>query len=159
MQNVVHFKVQRGITLDQAITRSEEEMRLRGFSRRTISTYLHALRQYFLFKHSDLSSMDEANIRMFLLRRESEKVSAQTRNLLLHAIKFFYREVIRTDRLIALRPAKEASALPVVLSRANAADHSRRARRRWCLPGHWQRAAFPFPRPFILCATVLPRTS
>lgn len=100
-----------------ALKRAEEEMRLRGFSRRTIDTYLHALRQYFAFDGDACASPDQENIRRFLLRREQDGNSAQTRNVLLHAIKYFYREVVRARTPIQIRPAKEASALPVILSR------------------------------------------
>jgi len=107
----------KGLSLEQTLKRAEEEMRLRGFSRRTIDTYLQALHQYFIFKSSDISTMNEESIRTFLLKREQGGSSASTRNLLLHAIKFFYREVVRSRQKIALRPAKEASALPAILSR------------------------------------------
>lgn len=115
MQNVMSQL--KDLNMEQALKRTEEEMRLRGFSRRTISTYLHALRQYFLFKHSDLSLMNEENVRSFLLHREQGGSSAQTRNLLLHAIKFFYRDVMRAPQALSIHPAKEAYTLPTILSR------------------------------------------
>jgi len=115
MQDVVQQT--NGLAMEQALKRAEEEMRLRGFSRRTISTYLHALRQYFMFRKTDCSSLDEENIRQFLLQRERDGSAAQTRNILLHAIKYFYHDVLHARRTIRLRPAKEASALPIVLSR------------------------------------------
>lgn len=103
--------------IQSALQRAEEEMRLRGFSRKTISTYSHALRHYFAFSKSGDLSLNEESVRQFLLQRERAGSSAQTRNVLLHAIKYFYREVLRTRQPIRLRPAKEASTLPVVLSR------------------------------------------
>ncbi len=112
MQNIV-----RNAQIDAALKRAEEEMRLRGFSRRTISTYLHALRQYFAFRNTNDPSLNEENIRQFLLQREQDGSCAQTRNVLLHAIKYFYRDVLRARQTIGIRPAKEASTLPVILSR------------------------------------------
>ncbi len=102
--------------IEPALKRAEEEMRLRGFSRRTMGTYLHALRQYFTFRQTDDPSLDQESIRQFLLQREQDGNSAQTRNVLLHAIKYFYKDVLRVRQAIDLRPAKEASTLPVVLS-------------------------------------------
>lgn len=119
MQDMVQHT--KGFTAEQALKRAEEEMRLRGFSRRTIRTYLHALQQYFSFKRGSFALPDEENIREFLLKRERDGSSASTRNILLHAIKYFYREVIRSRQKIGLRPAKGASALPAILSRQDVA--------------------------------------
>jgi len=113
MQNIVENQKSE----EMMLRRAEEEMRLRGFSRRTISTYLHALRQYFAFRKTDDLSFDEESIRQFLLQRERDGNSAQTRNVFLHAIKYFYKDVVHACAAIALRPAKEVSALPVILSR------------------------------------------
>ena len=113
MQNIVENQKSK----EMMLRRAEEEMRLRGFSRRTISTYLHALRQYFAFRKTDDLSFDEESIRQFLLQRERDGNSAQTRNVFLHAIKYFYKDVVHACAAIALRPAKEASTLPVILSR------------------------------------------
>jgi site-specific recombinase XerD len=117
MQDVAQYL--KAMTMEPALERAQEDMRLRGFSRRTIDAYLHALRQYFLYKKNALSSLDEENIREFLLKREQDGAAATTRNLLLHAIKFFYRDVLRLRKSISIRPAKEASALPAVLSRGD----------------------------------------
>lgn len=114
MRNMAHHQPDAPAMLRWA----EEEMRLRGFSRRTIATYLHALRQYFAYDPAVSASPDPEAVRQFLLQREQDGSSAQTRNILLHAIKYFYRDVVRTRTQIAIRPAKESSALPVVLSRA-----------------------------------------
>lgn len=44
-------------------------------------------------------------------------MSAQTRNFLLNAIKFYYRSVIKTNEKIEVRSAKKNKRLPIVLSK------------------------------------------
>lgn len=44
-------------------------------------------------------------------------MSAQTRNLLLNAIKFYYRSVIKTNEKIEVRSVKKNKRLPIVLSK------------------------------------------
>ncbi|GAI27180.1 unnamed protein product [marine sediment metagenome] len=61
--------------------------------------------------------MDIENIKDFLLQKQKDGASAQTRNLFLNAIKFFYRNVIKTNQKIDIRSAKRKKKLPVILSR------------------------------------------
>lgn len=61
--------------------------------------------------------LDTENIRNFLMQMQSKEYSFQTVNLYLNAIKFFYREIIKTSAPINLKFAKRASKLPIVLSR------------------------------------------
>ncbi|MDP6575011.1 MAG: tyrosine-type recombinase/integrase, partial [Candidatus Peribacteraceae bacterium] len=90
---------------------------LRGLSPRTIKSYTSILNDYLLWKQSDLDVVDEGSIRKYLLRKEEQGLKATTRNLILNAIKFFYRDVIKLDRKIGIQFAKEEYSLPIVLSR------------------------------------------
>ena len=57
-------------------------------------------------------------IRSFLLEKQNQSCVSQTINLYLSAIKFYYREVIKSEIDINLKFAKRSKKLPVVLSRA-----------------------------------------
>lgn len=103
--------------MQQQLTRTEREMRIRNFSPRTRSSYLGMLKEYFGWKVDRLDVPDEENIRDFLLMKVERGSSPTTRNLFLNAIKFYYREVVRTERSIDIRSAKECKSLPVVLTR------------------------------------------
>jgi integrase/recombinase XerD len=107
----------KSMTVPDALQRAEEDMRLRNFSRKTIAAYLHAMRQYFVVWPEDTKGVEEEHLRQFLLRRQEEGTSAQTRNLLLHAIKFYDRDVLHARQTLSIRPAKEAGTLPVILTR------------------------------------------
>ena len=75
------------------------------------------LKEYFNFKKLDPEKPDEENIKQFLLNKQSKNYSPQTINLYLNAIKFFYREVLKTPQTINLKFAKRSKKLPIVLSR------------------------------------------
>ena len=56
-------------------------------------------------------------IKQFLLEKQGRGNAPQTVNLYLNAVKFFYREMIKSSRKIEIRFAKRSRKLPVVLSR------------------------------------------
>jgi len=60
---------------------------------------------------------DEERVRAFLLKKETRGYAAQTVNLYLNAILFFYRETLRQPIKNTLRFAKRPGQLPSVLSR------------------------------------------
>ncbi len=95
----------------------ERELRIRNYSGKTVKSYLYGLREYFAFKQWDFQNLDVENVKDFLLSLERKSVSAQTRNLFLNAIKFYYRSVIGTTKPIPIQSAKGNKRLPVVLSR------------------------------------------
>lgn len=97
---------------------TERELKVRNMSPRTVQSYLGAIRGYFAYKGSDLRSVDEENIRSYIIQKLESGAAAQTTHVILNAIKFFYREVIRSPVPISVKYAKKPSALPVVLSRS-----------------------------------------
>lgn len=94
----------------------ERELRIRNYSPKTIKFYLFALDLYFSFKGADYEKLNEENIRNFLLNCEERKISPQSRNLFLSAIKFYYKNVIKNQQKIQINSAKKPKNLPIVLS-------------------------------------------
>ncbi len=99
------------------LDRTVRELKIRGYSPKTIRAYRHGLEEYFKFKKSHLEELDRENIRFFLLAGTQKGLSAQTRNIFLNAIKFYYRQVVKINKPIKIRTAKTSQSLPVVLSR------------------------------------------
>ena len=93
------------------------ELKIRNYSPKTLKSYLTGLREYFIFKKYSFNQLDEDNIKNFLLALEKKGKSAQTRNLCLNAIKFYYLNVIGNDRKINIKFAKKYQKLPIVLSK------------------------------------------
>ena len=96
----------------------ERELKIRNYSSKTIKSYLFALNLYFSFKKANHRMLNEENIKNFLLNCENKKISPQSRNLFLSAIKFYYRNVIKNQQKIQINSAKKPKSLPVVLSRS-----------------------------------------
>jgi site-specific recombinase XerD len=103
--------------LQSQLVRTETELRIRNYSSRTISIYLHFLREYFGFLGTQSDEQPETVVKDFLLSLERKGASAQTRNLCLSALKFYYRNVVREKESINIQTAKRPLSLPVVLSR------------------------------------------
>ena len=103
--------------MQNQIEQTERELKIRNYSPKTIKAYIYGLKEYFVFKKQDFENLNVDNIKNFLLSCEKNDVSPQTRNLFLNAIKFFYRNVLKTNEEIEIRGAKKNKSLPVVLSR------------------------------------------
>jgi len=102
--------------MQEYLEQVKEELLLRNYSKKTISSYLRCLKEYFLFLDCNFNNLDVKKIREFLLKKQDKKYSPQTINLYLNAIKFFYYEVIKTNKKIDIKFAKRSKKLPVVLS-------------------------------------------
>jgi len=98
----------------------ENELKLRGYSPRTIKTYLGALRRFVRFFHPrhprNLSAEDLRSYLLYLIREK--KASRSTINQTISALRFLYVELYHrnVDFKSIKRPRKEHK-LPIVLSR------------------------------------------
>ena len=103
--------------MQDQLEKTQRELKILNYSPKTIKGYLYGLREYFAYKKSGFEKYDIENIKNFLLYSENKGISAQTRNLFLNAIKFYYRSVVKSSQKIEIRSAKKNKGLPVVLSR------------------------------------------
>ena len=103
--------------LNNLLERVQIELKLRNYSYQTVKSYLYCLKEYFTFKGGNLEAVTIDNIKSFLLDKQSKNASPQTVNLYLNAIKFFYRDIAKSQEKIDLKFAKRSKKLPVVLSR------------------------------------------
>ncbi len=105
------------MNLQELLQKIKNELKLRNYSPRTIESYLACLTEYFKYIKNIKREPEIAKIKEYLLEKQNRKQSSQTINLHLQAIKYFYREVMRSVSIIDIKFAKTASKLPVVLSR------------------------------------------
>lgn len=103
--------------MQNPLEQTRKELGLRNYSPKTIKSYIGCLEDYFSFKRECLSSLDVENAKTFLLKKQEKGYAPQTVNLYLNAIKFFYREIVKTPLKIDLKFAKRSKKLPIVLSR------------------------------------------
>lgn len=99
------------------LERTEAELRLRNYSPKTMKSYLHYLQDFLGFQAAQPGDGNEVTIRRFLLSLESKGASAETRNLCLSAVKFYFRNVAKSGQRFDIRTAKRNRSLPIVLSR------------------------------------------
>jgi integrase/recombinase XerD len=105
------------MNLQELLEKIKNELRLRNYSRRTIESYLSCLNEYFKFIKIIKREPEIEMIKKHLLKKQARGQSSQTINVHLHAIKYFYREIMKSKADIDIKFAKTANKLPVVLSR------------------------------------------
>lgn len=98
------------------LVKLERELRLRNYSYRTIQAYKDQVRAYFLYCGVDWENTNRRKIEDFILKRKSDGLSAQTINLSVQALQFFYRHV-QKQYFEKIRAMKKQQKLPVVLSK------------------------------------------
>ena len=103
--------------MQACLTQTETELKIRNYSPQTIKSYLSALKGYLAFKREGFECVDSENIKKYLLQMHNRVASPQTVNLYLHAIKFFYREIVKSNVPIDFQYAKRNQKLPAVLTR------------------------------------------
>ncbi len=100
------------------LEKTENLLKLRGYSPKTRKSYLFYIAEYLGFsKKKKIKDKNEA-IEEWLLNKHKKKQSPQTINLALNAVKFLYAEVLKNPQKIDLKFAKRNKKLPVVLSRS-----------------------------------------
>lgn len=103
--------------MQKQLKQLKRELEIRDYSSKTVKTYLYALHKYLSFKKVAFKKLDTENIKNFLLNCKKQHISAQTRNIYLSAIKFYYRNVIKTNQKIEIQSAKRTKKMPIVLSK------------------------------------------
>lgn len=105
------------MNLQELLNKIANELKLRGYSQKTIKSYLICLTDYFKFIKNVKKDPDVDLIKKYLLKKQERGQAGQTINLYLNAIKFFYREICKSAIDISLKYSKISNKLPVVLSR------------------------------------------
>lgn len=101
------------------LLRAREAMRTRHMSPRTEDSYLGWIRRYIAVAGAAPREPEAAIARFLSALAVESKVAASTQNQALHALLFYYQEVLgeELDRVQGLVRAKRPERLPVVLSR------------------------------------------
>ena len=94
----------------------EAELRLRGFSETTISTYQKHVSHFLKSFNQNPEDLTENDIRIYFGNLTKDKVAPRTLALKKAALKFFYNEVIKKD-IIKLKTPKIPKSVFEVLSK------------------------------------------
>ncbi|PIR93859.1 integrase [Candidatus Falkowbacteria bacterium CG10_big_fil_rev_8_21_14_0_10_39_11] len=95
----------------------KQELLLRNYSRKTISAYCLAIKDFLLFFNQEISTLGANNMKQYLLHLHDKGYSPQTISLKANAINFLYTQIIKKDGYIKIRHPKRSKKLPLVLSR------------------------------------------
>jgi site-specific recombinase XerD len=99
------------------LNKLSDEIRLKGFSIKTLKSYTACIRDYLDKNGSFLFPTADA-IKSYLIAKRDQGYAPQTVNLYLNAIKFFYRWVVPRDFPSNIHFAKKTLKIPVVFEHA-----------------------------------------
>ena len=95
----------------------EQELRIRGFSPKTIKSYLLYNKLFLQFSQKSPKSVTNEDIRRYLISLKDRDRSSSTLNVALNALKFYYRQVLKRKFFFDIKSAKKTNYLPTVLSK------------------------------------------
>src|SRR3989338_8165885 len=95
----------------------QTELKLRGFSERTVQTYLYQNEQFLKFNNKKPEEIQEIDIKEYLGHLLSDKKDAHSSVALAKAaLKFYYDEILKKN-IVTLKTPKLARKLPEVLTK------------------------------------------
>ena len=96
----------------------ETELKIRGFSKRTVDTYLFYAKKFLEFVKKDPSSVIEEDAKRYIAYLMTElKYSPGSINLALSSLKFFFNEILQNRAFNAVKAPKSEKKLPTVLTK------------------------------------------
>ncbi len=102
----------------EALKGLEAEIKVRGFSRKTLDAYMHHNEKFLKFVNKTPEEVTEQDVKAFLgyLMSEKEHKPASV-NLALSSLKFFYQEMLKRNIFANVKAPKSEKKLPTVLTK------------------------------------------
>ena len=96
----------------------ERELRIRGFSTRTVASYLYYNKELIRFANKSPRDINTDDIKEYLLSLKKRKLSNSTLNSAINAIKFYYTQILRRKFFVnkEIFRTKKAQKLPEVFT-------------------------------------------
>lgn len=107
--------------MEHCLVMLERELKIRNYSRRTVSIYSYCVKGYLLnLGGKSVFGEDEVAdcVKDFLAQKYDAGLSSSTVNLYLSAIKFFYKNVLNVSFKVNIKFAKRRKRLPVLLGKS-----------------------------------------
>ena len=95
----------------------ERELKIRGFSKRTIESYVLYNRLFLEFIKKSPKEVTNIDIRSYLECLKDRNCANSTLNVALNALKFYYRQLLKRKFFFDIKGAKKTNHLPAVLSK------------------------------------------
>ncbi|MFA5745356.1 MAG: site-specific tyrosine recombinase/integron integrase [archaeon] len=107
----------------EILKKFENELNIIGYSQKTIETYLTYLNMFSNYLQKDLREINSDDIINFLSYLKSKKNSgSSTLNLVLSAIKHFYKDFLKINLVIDIKLPKKAKKIPIILTEKEIKD-------------------------------------
>ena len=96
----------------------EEEMKLRNYSNQTIKAYTGVVKDlHRYFKPKNLRSLNQSDIKRYLLHKIDKNLSSQTISLYANAINYLFLNIYKDKVFKKIKHPKRNKGLPVVLAK------------------------------------------
>jgi integrase/recombinase XerD len=96
----------------------ETELKIRGFSERTVTAYLFHNKKFLEFVKKEPKAVSEDDIKAYLAHLISDRQQKPTSvNLALSSLRFFYENVLDKNIFTTIKPPKNEKKIPTVLSK------------------------------------------
>lgn len=100
------------------LTKLETELKIRGFSKRTIDVYLFHNKKFLEFIKKEPQSVTQDDAKRYMAHLMSnQKYKPGSINLALSSLKFFYNEILQNSAFNAVKAPKSEKKLPTVLTK------------------------------------------
>lgn len=95
-----------------------QELIIRGFSRRTIQSYLSHNQRFLDFVGKSARAVDSQDIKNYLLYLKSQNYTNTSLNQVISSLKFYYGQILKRKLFFNIRRPKKEKFLPTVLTKA-----------------------------------------
>ena len=104
--------------MKKLLDKLKTELEIRGFSRRTVDSYLYHNKKFLGFVKKEPNNIDENDAKRYIAYLMAElKYKPSSVNLALSSIKFFCNEILRNKAFNAVKAPKPEKKLPTVLTK------------------------------------------
>ena len=96
----------------------QTELKIRGFSEKTIDTYIFQIKKFLDFVKKDPNEVKEDDAKQYIAYLIADlKLSPSSVNLSLSSLKFFYNEILQNRAFNGIKSPKSEKKLPTVLTK------------------------------------------
>lgn len=102
----------------EILEKLKTELTIQGKSQKTIDAYMLHTQQFLKFVNKPLEKTTEQDIKNYLALLMQQKIKPRSINLKLSALKFFYKEVLKSPQIIAgIKSQKTSKKIPTYLTK------------------------------------------
>lgn len=102
--------------------RLRQEMKLRGFSEKTVKSYVYYITDCLNFTKKSPRDVNTADVRGYLEQMADAGLSGSTLNSAYSALQFYFGKILRRNFFAAIPRSKKDKKLPIVLSKNEVAS-------------------------------------